>query len=684
VDGGGNAFVTDVYENQVLEVAPGGAISVVPLGLTLNSPYGIALDAAGALYIADAGNNRIVKLPYGSATAAPLNLIGLDHPEALAVDGAGNVFIANTRLPVSEGTGSVIEFSASGTQTTLIDSTLNYPSGVAVDAAGDVFIADKYNNRVVELRADGVRVVMGGVLSVAAGVAVDGAGDVFIADQNNGRVVELPDGPGGAGSGAQTVLATSLLMPNALALDAHGNVFVASIGSGNISGNVVELQMTNALQTISFGPIAPQTLGSSPVLAASASSGLPVSYVSKTPAVCTVSGSTVTLIASGTCTILASQIGSAMYLPAAAVAQSFSVLGSGQTLTATFTISSGVTLSAPVVFTEGVPSTTLASPDFTLVSSGTTCMGLVTGTCAVNVKFTPQYAGLRRGAVKLMDVHNNLVATAYISGVGANPQTPFTPGPAQTIDGFGPVAGTAVDGAGHVFFVAGLIYKTVGGKSIPVPLGTTLHSPFGLALDAAGNLFIADAGNNRVLELPYGSSTAQALDVTGLNYPQAVAVDGAGNILIANTRGAAAEGDGTVVQLSAGAHTQSTVIGNGLTFPNGLTIDAAGDLFVADWGAHRVLEVSAAGAWTSIGAGLGNTTGVVVDGWGDLFILDATHNQVVEVAGTSSGAGTGAQTTVITGMPQPRGIALDGSGDLFISNLGTSTSLGNLVEVPQQ
>lgn len=174
------------------------------------------------------------------------------------------------------------------------------------------------------------------------------------------------------------------------------------------------------------------------------------------------------------------------------------------------------------------------------------------------------------------------------------------------------------------------------------------------------------------------------LNVSGLNYPQGLAVDGSGNLFIANTRGAATTGTGTIIELAAGSHAQSTVIANGLSFPAGLAVDAAGDLFIADWGANRVLEVSAAGDWISIGAGLAYASGVGVDGLGDVFIADQNHNQVVEVPGTIIGPGTGTQTTVATGLSQPHGIAVDGKGDLFISNVGTGALPGNIVEVPRK
>jgi MYXO-CTERM domain-containing protein len=85
-------------------------------------------------------------------------------------------------------------------------------------------------------------------------------------------------------------------------------------------------------QTITFPSIANQVLGSGPVvLNATSSSGLPVSYLSQTAAVCTASGNTVTLVSAGTCTIAADQSGDATYAAAPTVTQSFQVTASGGT-----------------------------------------------------------------------------------------------------------------------------------------------------------------------------------------------------------------------------------------------------------------------------------------------------------------------------------------------------------------
>jgi hypothetical protein len=86
-------------------------------------------------------------------------------------------------------------------------------------------------------------------------------------------------------------------------------------------------QVTQGPQTISFGSVANKILSTgSFTVSASASSGLPVSFTSLTPAVCTVSGTTVTLVAQGACTLQASQAGNANFTAAPAVTQTFQVI----------------------------------------------------------------------------------------------------------------------------------------------------------------------------------------------------------------------------------------------------------------------------------------------------------------------------------------------------------------------
>jgi hypothetical protein len=111
-----------------------------------------------------------------------------------------------------------------------------------------------------------------------------------------------------------------------------------SVGPGSftdIAGNAntdaaAASQDFMATQTINFASPGNQTIGQpTPALNATASSGLPVTINSTTPGVCTVSGTALTLVAAGSCSLVATQTGDANFAPAPAVTQTFSVAGSG-------------------------------------------------------------------------------------------------------------------------------------------------------------------------------------------------------------------------------------------------------------------------------------------------------------------------------------------------------------------
>jgi hypothetical protein len=142
-----------------------------------------------------------------------------------------------------------------------------------------------------------------------------------------------------------------------------------------------------APQTITFSALANKTLAQSPVtLSATASSGLPVTFSTTTPSVCTVSSTTLMMLNAGTCTVVASQAGNAVYADAASVWRSFWVSMAPQTITfstlATKTLAqSPVTLSATA--SSGLPVTFSTTTPSVCAVSGTTLTMLNVGTCTV-------------------------------------------------------------------------------------------------------------------------------------------------------------------------------------------------------------------------------------------------------------------------------------------------------------
>jgi DNA-binding beta-propeller fold protein YncE len=119
----------------------------------------------------------------------------------------------------------------------------------------------------------------------------------------------------------------------------------------------------------------------------------------------------------------------------------------------------------------------------------------------VKVTLTPKYPGPRYGAVQLLNGSRSVIATALIYGTGQGPQIQFPSNP--TI----------------------------------APLGGDFSEPFGVAVDGAGNVYVADLGNSAVKEMPAGCATSSCVTTLGGGFtePFGVAVDGAGNIYVADT-----------------------------------------------------------------------------------------------------------------------------------------------------
>jgi len=566
--------------------------------------------------------------------------------------------------------------SLAGAQQTTVGSGLKTPYAVAVDKAGDVFIADCLNNQVVEVPAGGgAQTTLGSGLSCPYGVALDGAGDVFIGDYNNNRVVKVP-----AGGGAQTTVASGLNLPYGVAVDGAGDVFVAE----PYRGQVVKVPAGGGAQTtVGTGWLYPRGVavdiagdvfiadqGHNRVVEFPAGGGqttVPASGLNN-PTGVAVDGAGDVFIADD---------GNSRVVEVPAVAVNFgsvNICPGGQTTPAPCSLTHTLNYSVNVTTTFGASPTVLtlgaSNLDFTLGS--TTCTGTITApaSCTVNVQFAPLAPGLRVGAVQLMDNSGTLLVTTLIQGAGQGPAMAFGPGAQTTVaSGLSEPVGVAVDGAGDVFIAAAYNQQVVevpagGGAQTTVP-ASGLSYPYGVAVDGAGDVFIGDYSNNRVVEVPAGGG-AQTTVGSGLNSPYGVAVDGAGDVFIADA------GNNRVVEVPAGGGAQTTV-GSGLSWPTGVAVDGAGDVFIADYANNQVVEVPAGGgAQTTVGSGLYLPHGVAVDGAGDVFIADFAHDRVVEVP-----ANGGAQTTVGSGLVYPFAVAVDGAGDVFIADAGN----GRVVEV---
>ncbi|MEI9977126.1 MAG: hypothetical protein WDO73_36790 [Ignavibacteriota bacterium] len=392
VDGEGNLFIADTNNDRVVRYAPDGSQTTVASGLSL--PSAVAVDGAGNLFIADTMNGRVVKLPAGGGPQITV-AGGLDKPTGVALDAAGDLYIAQASSPL-------LELPADGSSQITLGNGLTLPAGIAVDAAGDIFIAERTSNSLLLLGRAQQPPALNFATTSIGNLSSDSPQSVLVENVGNatlsgnvtvGTNFAQEPGPGApAGCPAHFSLASGSHCN--LSIDFAPTVPSAIQSSATLIDNSrnavsatqsVTLMGTGQLrsQTISFDPIPNTALGTSITLSASASSRLPVSFSSLSPAYCSVSGTTVTLTSGGTCSIQASQAGSVRYAAAPPVTQSFTVLknqvitfntirtqvvGASAALVATSLPSSGI----PITFTSSIPAVcTVSGSTATMVSSGT-------------------------------------------------------------------------------------------------------------------------------------------------------------------------------------------------------------------------------------------------------------------------------------------------------------------------
>ncbi|MBX9659575.1 MAG: hypothetical protein K2X00_13480 [Nitrospiraceae bacterium] len=242
----------------------------------------------------------------------------------------------------------------------------------------------------------------------------------------------------------------------------------------------------------------------------------------------------------------------------------------------------------------------------------------------------------------------------------------------------------------------------------------------GVAVDAAGNIVIADSFNNRVRRVDAASGKIETVAGTGqqgfsgdgdlateaqLNSPSGVAIDDKGNIIIAdsfNNRIRIVDARTGIISTVAGTGEQGCSGDDGLAVraqlsgPTGLALSADGALFIADSGNHRIRKldraqqiiVTVAGSGIAGEAGdgglavqaeLNDPSGVAVDRNGHLLIADTMNNRVRRVDAASgimsTVAGTGEEgfdgdgdSATLARLMQPSGIAVDAEGAVYLSD----------------
>ena len=634
VDSFGNIYIAAPYMEQVFRVDRSGNFTLVAgsgvLGFSgdggpaasadLDWPCGVALDTHGNLFIVDSGNNRIRRV---DAVTGDITTVAGDGSPGFSGDGG-------------------LATSAS----------LWSPQGVAVDTHCNLLIADYMNDRVrrVDAKTGDISTIAGdgnwgysgdggpatsASLGLPSDVAVDTHGNFFIADTNNFRIRRVDATTGDistvAGDGTQgfsgdggPAAGASFLWIWGVAVDTVGNLFIADAGNQRIRRVDVK---TGDISTVAGNGEIGFSGDGGPAASASLSSPLGVSV-------------------DGLGNILIADTGSNHVRDVAAASQIITTVAGGG-----------------------------SGGDGGEATSATTV-----GPWAVAVDWRGDLfiADSPEERIRRVDSLTRLITTEAGDGNWG--------------------------------------YSGDGGPAT----GATMNWPEGVALDARGNLFISDAGNARIrrVDALTGIITTVAGDgnwgysgdggpatSASLDYPGGVALDRHGNLFIADTEST------RIRRVDAVTGDIGTVAGNGnwgyggdggpatsaeLDYPEGVAVDDNGNLFIADTFNDRIRRVDAKtaiittiagnGSWGFSGDGgpataasLDNPYGVALDTLGNLFIADSNNDRIrrvdhlsgiiTTVAGDGNWgfSGDGGLATGAA-LNYPTGVAVDHFGTLFIAD----------------
>ena len=225
-------------------------------------------------------------------------------------------------------------------------------------------------------------------------------------------------------------------------------------------------------------------------------------------------------------------------------------------------------------------------------------------------------------------------------------------------NGLASPVGIAADSAGNLY-VANYGDNTVSRVSNSGAISnylTGLNAPQGLAMDGANNLYVANSGANDVVKVtPAGVASVFA---TGLNRPFDLQFDTQGDLLVSNT------GNSTISKISP-AGVVSDYLEMASYNPEGLKYDSQGNMYIANTGNNALTEVDSAGAVHTLSIGLNSPRGIAIDASNSVYVANYGLGTVSKVAG-------GSTTTIASGFKQPYGLTLDGSGDLVVTDNSTN------------
>ena len=742
VDAAGNAFIVVGGYHVVLRVDAASGMLTLAAGngtpgysgdngpatsAQLNYPQAVAVDASGNLYIADTNNNRIRKVSAGvittvagdgnfgyngdgmAATSAWLN-----GPDGLTVDSAGNIFIADTgngRIRrVSGGAIATIAgngtFGYNGDNIAATSAGLTSPSGVAVDSAGNLYIADLGNNRVRKVSAGIITTVAGtgtagyngdNVPATSAelygpwGVALDLSGHLYIADTDNNRIRKV------AGGIISTVAGDAgLYAPFGMALDASGNLYIADTDNYRllkVSGSIITTLAGGGTPVGQNGPATGAQLEYPMGLAVDPSGNL---YIAD------LISSRVFEVSGGVIGVAAGNVASPMGV---------AVSSSGQLYITDFINERVLEVSGGVITTVAGNGTTYDGGD-----NGPAASAGLGGPVDDAVDSSGNLYIVDNSSSTIREISNGIITT--VAGNGTRGYG-GDGGPATHAE-FDNLWGVAVDSSGNLYIadtynarirkVSDGVITTVAGAGVEGYAGdggpatsALLSQPLGVAVDASGNLYIADAGNSRVRKVSGGviatiasPETTQCLGPTIVG-PDGIALDSEGDVYFS------APGSHRVCMMAPSGPSCAYVV-----TPSSFSVDSAGGGFTAniqttsgcawavqglpDWISLSGNPVSAGPATLKLAVAPG--TGVARGAAVSIAGLSVQVTQTGNGPSPTLNAGGVVNAASYTGLVAPGSIAaafgdllvasalIDGSSPLLTSLSGLSLQFGDATEAP--
>ncbi|MBS1684133.1 MAG: T9SS type A sorting domain-containing protein [Bacteroidetes bacterium] len=648
LDASGQLVVTD-FDNQRIQRFPVGSTAgtngttiagtAVAGGTSaqLNGPTSSCYDAAGNLYVADYNNARVQKFAAGSSggssavTVAGGNGSGsalnqLYHPEGVAVDAAGNLFVSD------EGNSRVLMFPPGSTSTTYGTvvaggngagsgaNQLNHPYNLAFDAAGNLYVADLNNARIQKYTRSGGTIYIPATAGTYTATYTTAGGCTSPVSNS------ISVSPSVTPSVAVTVSSATICSGAVDTFTAHPTnggsapsyqwyLNGAPVGTNNavyISSGLHDYDSIAVVMTSNAGCATTTTVRSIAVtIRVNASPAAPtLSVISACPGADTLvlsgvnSASTITWYLGG--------------VPVSSGTTSFSpytVAGGNGAGSAANQLHypSGISLDAAgnLYVADGLNNRVQKFPaGSTAATNGITVAGGNGQGSALNQLYVP------RG------LYADAVGNIYVGEENNNRVTRFPAGSTSA------TLGTVVAGTG-----------------VNTSAATSVSAPLNIYVDLMGHLYVTDFDNQRVIKFPTGSTAGTAgTNIAGSNVagsglsqlsgPTASCFDAAGNLYVSDyynhrvMKFAAGSTGGASGIVAAGGNGQGSAL-NQLYHPEGVALDAAGNLYVSDEGNSRIIRFAPGSTSATSGTVVagGNGVGAAADQ------LDHPYNIAFDLVG---------------------------------------------------